>query len=1117
MLKTFAFFQAAGTAAGGATQGELYSWGSNGSGRTGLGTDSGNTLSPTQVGSFDDWTISSGGSAHSCGIRNGLLYGWGSNGEGRNGLGLSAGTTLTPTQITGFSDWFFVSCGNGHSMAIRNGRLYAFGNNVSDVLGVGSSGNKLVPTEVVGSHTDWIDVTVGNAYTLGIRGGALFGWGFYTNGELGLGNASGTVTTPTQAGSFTDWVKVSNAPTGTHVLGIRNGLLYAWGTNSNGVTGLNTTVGTTNTPTQVGVLTGWTDIAGGAQHSLGIRNGMLYAWGRNFNGATGLGISSDTNTLTPTQVGTDTDWAYVSAGSGYSIAIKTNGTVWSFGPNFNGQTGLGTDSGNTLTPTQIGSTSGWIVPDTGSNHSFAILGAGAPPPPPPPPSDEGLFTWGQNNGYQLGHGDTTQRTSPDQVDTDTTWTDVLGGGSFDGATGQSSYMAFIKNGSLLTVGANASGQTGQNTTTGFTQTPTAVQGSSFSDWLRLGSSGNSGGVASAIRDGRLYTWGSNSSGRTGQNTTTGTTNVPTQIPAATVGWTDVSLGGAGSNAIQDGKLFGCGVNDSNGIGGAGTTNVFTQVGSFNDWTVVRQEGNAGAGIRNGRLYTWGVNSNFATGQGTSSGSTANPTIPTGTDVAGWTTCDVGNSFGLAVKNGELWAWGQNGSGQFGNGTTTQATTPIQIGSATDWLDVKCAVGYSLALKKNGTIWATGGNVYGATGLGTNSGDTLTWTQVGTGTDWYKLTAGIKHSGGLRGTPTWAGAVEGNLVGFGTNNNGQLGLANNTNPINRPTVAGAFDDWDTVYCGAKHTLAIRNGLLYTTGENVLSQLGNGNTTASNVFINIGAFADWFKVAGGDRHSLGIRNGLLYSWGNNANGATGRNTATGTTTTPTQVGSDIDWTHVAACDNASWGIRANGTLWAWGRNDSDRLGLNSATSQFLNPTQIGTDTDWSFVAPGYINFGMALKTDGTLWSWGRNDLGSNGLGLGSGSTPAPLQVGSDTGWTHVAGGYTHGLGIRNGVLYAWGQNIHGNIGDGTTTTRMTPVQITGFDDWEWVGAGHYTSCAIRKGKLYVWGRNTGSASLLGIQPENADRLSPILVSAHETYKFVSVGNQGTDVQHTIAIRK
>jgi alpha-tubulin suppressor-like RCC1 family protein len=154
-------------------------------------------------------------------------------------------------------------------------------------------------------------------------------------------------------------------------LALRGGILYSWGRNNFGETGLGTSTGNTTTPTQVGSFTDWSKISVVNLVAFGARNGTLYSWGRNNNAATGLGFATETLTLTPTQVGSFTDWSEVSGGSGFGFAIR-NGALYSWGLNTGGRNGQGLTTGNTLAPTRIGLSNNWITVSGNTSHGAGI-------------------------------------------------------------------------------------------------------------------------------------------------------------------------------------------------------------------------------------------------------------------------------------------------------------------------------------------------------------------------------------------------------------------------------------------------------------------------------------------------------------------------------------------------------------------------------------------------------------------------------------------------------------------------------------------------------------------------------------------------------------------------
>jgi alpha-tubulin suppressor-like RCC1 family protein len=234
-------------------------------------------------------------------------------------------------------------------------------------------------------------------------------------------------------------------------------------------------------------------------------------------------------------------------------------------------------------------------------------------------------------------------------------------------------------------------------------------------------------------------------------------------------------------------------------------------------------------------------------------------------------------------------------------------------------------------------------------------------------------------------------------------------------------------------------------------------------------------DTFAAA--DENSAAIRSdGVLLVWGDNTTGQLGL----GDTTrryTPRRVGSDTNWSKIVASDYRGDGLRfqdyyvalkTNGTLWAWGRNDNGQLGQGD-TTQRNSPVQIGSDTNWSQVSSGDANC-SAIRTNGTLWSWGYNEDGRLGGGTTATKT-SPVQIGSDTNWSKVSCGVAHIIALKtNGTLWSSGRNAEGQLGLGDTSNRSSLVQIGSATNWSKIASSHIHTLAIKTdGTLWAWGSN------------------------------------------------
>jgi alpha-tubulin suppressor-like RCC1 family protein len=315
--------------------------------------------------------------------------------------------------------------------------------------------------------------------------------------------------------------------------------------------------------------------------------------------------------------------------------------------------------------------------------------------------------------------------------------------------------------------------------------------------------------------------------------------------------------------------------------------------------------------------------------------------------------------------------------------------------------------------------------------------------------------------------TLAVRVEGSLVGWGSNTYGQLGDGTIISK-SAPVQIGSETNWQSIAVGRFHTLAIKNdGTLWTWGYNGKGQLGDGTTNDRHAPVQVGSDTDWQIIAGGINHSLAIKtNGTLWAWGHNSFGQLGDGT-TIDSYAPLRIGSGTNWQSIAGGAEVSLAIKSDGTLWAWGYDGYGQLGNGDFTFPNDIPAQIGSDTTWEKIKVGNQH-SLAIKTDGTLWTWGRNEEGQ----LGDGSTTdrvTPVQIGIKTHWLSIEGGDVHSLAIKtDGTLWSWGRNLNGILGDGTTTQRYTPIQIGNDVNWQQVNAGHNHSFAIKMdGSLWAWG--------------------------------------------------
>ena len=343
--------------------------------------------------------------------------------------------------------------------------------------------------------------------------------------------------------------------------------------------------------------------------------------------------------------------------------------------------------------------------------------------------------------------------------------------------------------------------------------------------------------------------------------------------------------------------------------------------------------------------------------------------------------------------GALWGIGPNTKGEIGDGSTTARSSPVQIGSDLDWIAVARGEEITAMLKTGGTLYMTGKNSYGSLGLGDTT-DRSSPTQVGALTTWAKI---AQMQRGLYGH---MGAINtsGELFTWGHGLLGRLGHGNTTN-YSSPVQVGSLTTWRMMSTGYTTSCFTKtDNTLWNCGQGNYGMLGHGNTTSYSVPTQVGSLTNWNYCTNGEGTTTSAlkTDGTIWSWGLASNGELGNGTTSSGLTgmsSPVQAGGTGYVYHSGAGDVVH-AIDGDGKLWAWGRGTNGGLGDGTVASK-SSRVQVGSLTNWLSVA-SYRNLTvMAVKTDGTLWTWGTGGAGS----LAQGNTTnysSPVQVGSLTTW-------------------------------------------------------------------------------------------------------------------------
>ena len=380
--------------------------------------------------------------------------------------------------------------------------------------------------------------------------------------------------------------------------------------------------------------------------------------------------------------------------------------------------------------------------------------------------------------------------------------------------------------------------------------------------------------------------------------------------------------------------------------------------------------------------------------------------------------------------GELWSWGDNEHGVLGlnqGPSNNNRSSPTQVGSDATWAVLNTGGSenvFQLAVKSDGTLWGWGSNQYGNLGLNSVIHEVSSPIQIGTDTNWSKLTDEDIYQDriGVISLRWWTHAVktDGTLWAWGYQNQGELGLNEADQNYSSPVQVGSGTDWK------------------------------------------------MTATGRDMGVFGLKtDGTLWTWGSNGNGTLGLNQAPSTKlSSPVQI-PGTTWDGIVCQGQNVMAHKSDNTLWMWGHNSYGCLGLNQSPGNLggsSSPIQV-PGTNWRNAGATFADSAAAFRTDGTLWAWGRNEIGCLGLNSAgdSASVSSPTQIPGTT-WVNMTP-----LRIQNsvmatksdGTLWAWGgNNTAGQLGQNNRTNRSSPVQIPGTN-WSnrIAGCGQGTAFAIK----------------------------------------------------------
>lgn len=1000
---------------------------------------------------------------------------------------------IAPVKVGGLNSIIEVAAGGGHSLALTSdGNVYAWGGNMDGQLGDGTHIDRDEPI-LVEDLSSIIAISAGDHHSIALKSdGTVYAWGNNAEGQLG-DNSTASRTVPVQVCisasiHLTGIIAISAG--GSHNLALDlDGRVYAWGDNYYGQIGNDSTV-----QSKVAVLVKdfsginnineITAISAGKEHSLALlSNGTVAAWGNNFDGQLGNSTIMSANVPIEVKKANDellTNIKTICAGDAHSFAISSTNQTFSWGLNYYGQ--LGTNSQGSREPIEPTLISDITSISTGYFHSVAIK------------SDGSIWAVGLNQFSQLGNGNRPYSRLLQEA--------YLPHSIIEIASGSSHNLGLDIDGTVWAWGINYFGQLGNNTFNG-SSIPSKVKNTAgngvLSNIIEI-AAGKEHSLA-LTKDGKVWAWGANLFGQVGISDTY--TLTPSLVK------------------FSDGSEL---------------TDVISISAGFTHSIALKKDGT---------VWAWGDNSFMQLGNSIQY-SSAQPIQITGLPVI--KAISAGDYYNLALtEDGEVWAWGDNSDKQLGALISANTYGPVQvkdisgIENLTNVSSIAASEYSSLALLNNGTVVTWGRTHYRSSNdsslslypipvqiAGENENDILSDIKS-ISASWYNNTA-ITNTGEVW---IWGGEQFGLFgkdvkiisVPIKLKNNNGIGNVSNIKSVSQ---------------GYGHFLLLKyDGSILAQGYNHSGQLGDGVTQIEyyNWIRTMTPSSSIIQTSSKLYHSLVLKSdGTVWAAGSNQYGklGIGNDDSNAVAFSPVQVkGEDgieflTNVISVSAGESCSYALKNDGTVWAWGYNSSGQLGdgtrINRSTPvQVVGVNNIGYLSEIIEISGG--GFCMALKSDGTVYTWGSNYYNQLGNGTSTNSDiPVQVKINEIDYLNDIkmisAGDYFCSVLKSDGTIYSWGMNSEGQLGDGTTINRSYPV-LTGenvLSDIISVSAGGWSTCMAlkRDGTVWGWGYSGMYTLGCGYNQQPIECTTPIQIVGYNDQPLTDVQSVINSTMYTLVIK-
>jgi uncharacterized protein (TIGR03437 family) len=682
------------------------------------------------------------------------------------------------------------------------------------------------------------------------------------------------------------------------------------------------------------------------------------------------------------------------------VALAQPPNVRAWGYNYDGELGNGVDAqtASRNVPVQVSNLTGMTAIGAGASHSLALNSNGT------------VWAWGDNEYGQLGNGASGNSDLPVQVSGLTGVTAI--------AAGWYHSLALLKNGTVWAWGANGSGELGNGTTTS-SNVPVQVSGLTAVVAIAAGS----GFSLALLNNGAVWAWGDNQYGQLGNGTQT-ESNVPVQVTGLT-GVTAIAAGQQHSLALNSGAVWAWGSNSSAQLGDGkfANSNVPVQVSGLNGVTAIAAGADHSLALNGvGSVWAWGDNDADELGNAISLYSKV--PIEVSSLVGAATAIAAGDEYSLAVENGTVLAWGSSALGELGNGSSANnnVPAPVEVSSLTGVMAIAASLNHSMALTSAGTVWAWGDNEYGELGNGSSADSNVPVTVSGL-SDVVAVAGGWYHGLALQSDGTaWA---------WGDNYTGALGNGTFVDTVVPTEVS--LNGVVAIAGGEFSSLALKSdGTVWAWGSNSAGELGNGQhgvqVPSVDAPVQVNGLAGIVAIAAGEFECLALAgDGTVWVW---AGSSTNQSDVSAS---PVQLSGLAGVVAITEGDTFGAVLTSDGTVWDFYADAFDTI------------TQVSGLTGVVAIAGGQFGQGLALKSDGTVWTWEY--------------AAAPTQVSGLAGVVAIAARGPHNLALENnGTVWAWGDNEYGELGNGSNVDSSVPVQVSGLTNVSAIAAGEDFSLAV-----------------------------------------------------------